>query len=83
MNANPIQQRLSARKQAADRLATDLIMDCERAASGRNSRNSNPAQWSGTDWRKYVHAAAHSPAALHLTALYASIGEIEAGLVHG
>ncbi|PPQ35155.1 hypothetical protein SAMN06265338_1323 [Rhodoblastus acidophilus] len=83
MNANPIQQRLAARKRTADQLATDLIMDCERAASGRNSGRVNPAQWNGTDWRRYVHAAAHSPAALHLSALYASIKEIEAGRVHG
>jgi len=76
MKANRIQQPLDVRKQAADRLATDLIMDCERAASGRNCRNSNPAQWNGTDWRRYLRAAANSPAALHLTALYASIGEI-------
>ncbi|MBB4200754.1 hypothetical protein CCR94_12620 [Rhodoblastus sphagnicola] len=83
MNIDPIKQRLAARKLVADRLATDLIMDCERAASGRNSGRVNPAQWNGTDWRRYVHAAAHSPAALHLPALYASIGEIETTLVHG
>jgi D-tyrosyl-tRNA(Tyr) deacylase len=83
MNVDLIKQRLAARKLAADQLATDLIMDCERAASRRNSRHANPAQWNGTDWRRYVHAAAHSPAALHLPALYASIGEIETALVHG
>jgi hypothetical protein len=81
MSSDPIQQRLAARKLAVDQLATELIMDCERAASGRNSRRANPAQWNGTDWRRYLHAAAHSPAALHLPALYASIGEIETALI--
>lgn len=83
MSIDAIKQRLAARRLAADQLATELIMDCERAASGRNSRHANPAQWNGTEWRRYLHAAAHSPAALHLPALYASIGEIETALVQG
>ena len=83
MTFDPVQHRLAARRSAAEKLATDLIIDCERAASGRNSRNADPAQWNCTDWRRYLHAAAHSPAALRLPALYAAIGEIETGLVHG
>jgi hypothetical protein len=34
MNSQHLARRLAARKLAADRLATDLILDCERAASG-------------------------------------------------
>ncbi|MCW2286317.1 hypothetical protein M2323_004158 [Rhodoblastus acidophilus] len=68
---------------AADQLATDLIIDCERAASRRDSRNTNPERWNGTDWRRYLHAAFHSPVILKLSALYASIGEIETARVHG
>ncbi|PPQ34997.1 hypothetical protein SAMN06265338_1317 [Rhodoblastus acidophilus] len=37
MITDPIKQRLATRKRTTDQLATDLIMDCERAASGRNS----------------------------------------------
>ena len=44
-------RRLAARKLAAARLATDLIVDCERAASGRNGKRADPARWSETDWR--------------------------------
>jgi hypothetical protein len=50
VNGDVIQRRRAARQLAADQLATDLIIDCERAASRRNSRNTNPERWNGTDW---------------------------------
>jgi hypothetical protein len=36
-------RRLAARKLAAHRLAIDLILDCGRAASGRNGKRAPPA----------------------------------------
>jgi hypothetical protein len=48
-------------KSEADRLAVDLILDCERAASRRNPRDSDPTRWSKTAWRRYLYAAAHAP----------------------
>jgi hypothetical protein len=38
------------------------------------------AQWTETDWRSYVRAAARSPATSRLAPLYHAIGEIEAAL---
>jgi hypothetical protein len=57
MNPQHLARRLAARKLAANRLATDLILDCERAASGRNGKRVDPARWTETDWRSYVRAA--------------------------
>jgi hypothetical protein len=73
-------RRLAARKIAAARLATDLILDCERAASGRNGQRADPARWSESDWRSYLRVAARSPAASRLAPLYHAIGDIEAAL---
>ena len=80
MNPQHLARRLAARKLAAYRLATDLILDCERAASGRNGKRVDPARWTETDWRSYVRAAACSPATSRLAPLYHAIGDIEAAL---
>ena len=42
MTPQRLMRRLAARKLAADRLATDLILDCERAVSGRNGKRADP-----------------------------------------
>jgi hypothetical protein len=83
MNAELLSRQLSARKIVAERLATNLIVNCERAASGRNGKRVNPALWNKTDWRHYVHVAARSPAILSLPALYRDIGDIETTLHEG
>ncbi len=80
MTPPDLMRRLAARKLAAARLATDLILDCERAASGRNGKRADPARWTETDWRSYLRAAARSPAASRLAPLYHAIGDIEAAL---
>ena len=80
MTPPDLARRLAARKLAAARLATDLILDCERAASGRNGKRADPARWSETDWRSYLRAAARSSAASRLALLYNAIGDIEAAL---
>ena len=80
MNASAPHAPASARKLAAARLTTDLIVDCERAALGRNGKRADPARWSETDWRSYLRAAARSPAASRLAPLYHAIGDIEAAL---
>jgi len=80
MTPPDLTRRLAASKLAAARLATDLILDCERAASGRNGKRADPARWSETDWRSYLRAAARSPAASRLAPLYHAIGDIEAAL---
>jgi hypothetical protein len=80
MNPQHLARRLAARKLAADRLATDLILDCERAASGRKGNRVDPARWTETDWRSYVRAADRSPATSRLAPLYHAIGDIEAAL---
>jgi hypothetical protein len=61
MNPQHLARRLVSRKLAADRLATDLILDCERAASGRNGKRVDPARWTDTDWRSYVRSATSGP----------------------
>lgn len=53
-----------------DRLAVDLILDCERAASRRNPRACDPTRWSKSAWRRYLYAAAHAPALVHLERVY-------------
>ncbi len=58
MTPPDLTRRLAARKLEAARLATDLILDCERAASGRNRKRADPARWTETDWRQYLRAAA-------------------------
>ena len=80
MTPQRLMRRLAARKLAADRLAIDLILDCERAASGRNGKRADPARWTETDWRHYLRAAARSPAISRLAPLYHAIGDIEAAL---
>ncbi len=57
-------------KARADRLAVDLILDCERAASRRNPRDCDPTRWSKTAWRRYLYAAAHAPAHVDLERVY-------------
>ncbi len=80
MTAPDLTRRLAARKLAAARLATDLILECERAASGRNGKRADPARWTETDWRQDLRAAAQSPASSRLPPLYHAIGDIEAAL---
>ena len=73
-------RRLARRKLAADRRAIDLLLDCERAASGRNDKRADPARGTDPAWRHYLRAAARSPAILRLAPLYHAIGDIEAAL---
>ena len=74
---------LAAHKLAAARLAIDLILDCERAASGRNGKRADPARWTKTHWRSYLRTAARSPATSRLAPLYLAIGDMEAALCAG
>jgi hypothetical protein len=53
-------------KAQTDRLAVDLILDCERAASRRNPRDGDPTRWCRTAWRRYLYAAAHAPSLVDL-----------------
>ncbi len=78
MTPQLLMRRLAARKLAADRLPIDQILECERAASGRNGKRAAPARW--TEWRLYLRAAARSPAIPRLAPLYHAIGDIEAAL---
>ena len=57
-------------KARADRLAVDLILDCERAASRHNPRDCDPTRWSKTAWRRYLYAAAHAPSLVDLERVY-------------
>ena len=57
-------------KAQADRLAVDLILDCERAASRRNPRLSDPTRWSRTAWRRYLYAASHAPSLVDLQRVF-------------
>ena len=57
-------------KALADRLAVDLILDCERAASRRNPRDCDPTRWSRTAWRRYLYAAAHAPTIVDLQRVF-------------
>jgi hypothetical protein len=58
--------------------AIDLIVDCERTASRHNGKRADPAHWSKTDWRSYLHATALLPATSRLGPLYHANGDIEA-----
>ena len=58
------------RQAQAARLATDLILECERAASRRNPRDCDPALWSKTAWRRCLYAAAHAPSLMDLERLH-------------
>ena len=57
-------------KAQADRLAVDLILDCERAASRRNPRDCDPTRWGRTAWRRYLYAAAHAPSIVDLQRVF-------------
>ena len=61
MTPQRLMRRFARMKLAADRLAIDLILDCECAASGRNGKRADPARWTETDWRHYLRAAADRP----------------------
>ena len=76
-------RRLAARKLVAARLATDPVVDCERAASGRNGKRADSVRWMETDWRHNLCAAARLPATSRLAPLYLAIGDIEAALCAG
>ena len=65
-------------KAQADRLAVDLILDCERAASRRNPRDCDPTRWSRTAWRRYLYAAAHAPSLVDLGARFRALTPIHA-----
>jgi hypothetical protein len=80
MNPQDLMNQLATQKLAADNLATDLILDCERAASRRSARRADPAFWTDTDWRRYLRVATRSSATLRLALLYRAIGDIEAVL---
>ena len=82
MTPQRLMRRLAARKLAADRLVIDLILDCERAASGRNGKRADPARWTETDWRHYLRAAARSPAISRLAPRYHAIGDIGVALAN-
>ena len=58
------------RKNQADRLALDLILHCERAASRGNPRDCDPARWRRTAWRRYLYAALHAPSVVELGRIY-------------
>ena len=68
---------LGARKLAAARLATNLIVDCEWAVSGRNGKRADPARWTETDWRP-TFALPRDPwaASGSLAPSYRAIGDI-------
>ena len=57
-------------KAQADRLAVDLILDCERAASRCDPRLCDPTRWSRTAWRRYLYAAAHAPSLVDLERVF-------------
>src|SRR5271165_109424 len=57
-------------KAQADRLAVDLILDCERAASRRNPRDCDPTRWGRTAWRRYLYATAHAPSIVDLQRVF-------------
>ncbi len=57
-------------KAQADRLAVDLILDCERAASRRDPRLYDPTRWSRPAWRRYLYAAAHAPSLVDLQCVF-------------
>lgn len=80
MSPPHLPRRLAAHKRAAERLATALILDCERAACGRNPGRVDPTRWTETDWRRYLLAAARSLAASRLAPLYHAIDEMENAL---
>ncbi len=63
------QSQTVIRHAEAARLATDLILECKRAAS-RNPRDCDPALWSKTAWRRYLYAAAHAPSLMDLERLH-------------
>jgi hypothetical protein len=57
-------------KALADRLAVDLILDCERAASRRDPRDCDPTRWSRTAWRRCLYAAARAPSIVDLQRVF-------------
>ena len=83
MTPPDLTRRLAARKLVAARLATDPVVDCERAASGRNGKRADSVRWMETNWRHNLCAAARLPATSRLAPLYLAIGDIEAALCAG
>jgi hypothetical protein len=57
-------------KAQADRLAVDIILDCESAASRRDPHLCDPTRWSRTAWRRYLYAAAHAPSLVDLERIF-------------
>ena len=61
---------LAHRDAAADLSGVDLILECERAASRRNSRDRDPKRWSRTARRRYLYTAAHAPSLVDLERIF-------------
>ena len=54
MDDDPLKRRIAARKAEAQRIATDLVIACERAASPRLAKRNMPAKWNDAAWRRYT-----------------------------
>jgi hypothetical protein len=64
------QSRRARRDAASELCGVDLILECERAASGRNPRDRDPKRRNKTAWRRYLYAAAHAPSLVDLERIF-------------
>ena len=75
MDDDALKRRIAARKAEAQRIATDLVIACERAASRRLAKRNMPAKWDDAAWRRYIRAATQAP---HISSLACVSDDIKA-----
>jgi hypothetical protein len=79
MDDNALKRLIAARRADAQRLETEIIIACERAACRSRPRRNQPSDWNETAWRRYVLAAAQTPDRLRdsLRKIYGEISALE------
>ena len=70
MTGNHLPRMCHANGAHVERLSIDLILECERSASGGDTRDCDSARWGRPAWRRYLYAAMHSRALAPLGHLY-------------
>jgi len=77
MDDDALKRRIAARKAEAQRIATDLIIACERAASRGLAKRNMPAKWNDAAWRRYIKAVTQAPHISSLARVYDYIRAFE------
>ncbi|WP_174511237.1 hypothetical protein [Methylocella tundrae] len=78
MDDDALRRLIAARRANAQRIETEIIIACERAACGSRHKRNRPSDWNDAAWRRYLLAAqASSRFDGSLSRIYADIDALE------